>query len=322
MNRENDSFKKYYLIGGENTKIIKITFLLVLIPALIILLFNTNKEKEMKFISNMNIRVKQEKTEEITEVPFEEYIIGVLAGEMPASFQIEALKAQAVAARSYAMKKMSYNKDKDYDVVDTVMNQVYLDDNYLQTVWKDEYQTKIAKIKKAVLETNGEYLEYDGKIVEAFFFSTSVGKTENSEEIFTKKVPYLRSVDSSFEEGVSPVFYDYFTFDKKEFYQKLGLPYNKNLIQKVLKTTSTGRIMEIMLNNKNFSASEVVGKLNLRSAYFMIKQEGEQIKITTKGYGHGVGMSQYGAEALARQGYKYDEILKHYYLGVKIKKLV
>ncbi len=297
------------------------TLIALLLPFLIVTLFIREQKLKFKYVSNMNVRVKREETGEINLVPLEDYIIGVLAGEMPVTFNLEALKAQTVAARSYVMKKMAYNQDKDYDVVDTVMNQVYLDDEYLQTVWKDDYHSKIKKLQEAVASTCGEYLEYKGKVVEAFFFSTSVGKTENSEDVFINKVPYLRSVDSSWEEGVSPVFYDYFNYSLKDFYSKLGLPYREKIKQKILKTTSTGRIKEIMINDKTFLASEVVSQLNLRSAYFTIVQDVETVKITTKGYGHGVGMSQYGAEAMARLGYSYDQILKHYYLGVEIKKI-
>lgn len=312
------------IYGGDTVNIKKgviITLIVVFIPFIIITIFIHDQKTKFKYVSNMNVRVKREETGHIDLVPFEDYIVGVLAGEMPTYFNLEALKAQTVAARSYVMKKMDYNRNKDYDVVDTVMNQVYLDDNHLQMVWEDEYDQKIKKLKQAVASTCGEYLEYEGKVVEAFFFSTSVGKTENSEDVFTNKVPYLRSVDSYWEEDVSPVFYDYFNYTISDFFNRLGLSYHETIKTKILKTTSTGRIKEIMINDKKFLASEVVTKLNLRSAYFTIEQNKDNVKITTKGYGHGVGMSQYGAEAMARLGYTYDQILKHYYIGVEIKKI-
>lgn len=302
-------------------KILLFTLLIIVIPYLIVSFFIKDEEIKFKYVSNMHVRVKSEKTNEITIVPFEQYIVGVLAGEMPVSFDIEALKAQAVAARSYVMRKMSTNKDKDYDVVDTVMNQVYLDDNYLKKVWKDDYTSKINKIKKAVLETKGEYLEYDGKVVEAFFFSTSTGKTENSEEVFVSKVPYLRSVDSHWDAEVSPVFNDSFQFSLSDFYTKLNLPYNNNITTKIISKTTGGRIKQIEINDKIFTGNDVMSKLSLRSNCFTIEQIKNNVMIKTKGYGHGVGMSQYGAEAMAKRGYKYDEILKHYYLGVKIQKI-
>ena len=149
-------------------KILLLTCIIIFIPYIIVNLFIKDEEIKFKYTSNMMVRVKQD--DEIVKVPFEDYIVGVLAGEMPVSFELEALKAQAVAARSYVMKKIEYNKDKEYDVVDTVMNQVYLDDEHLQEVWKDDYTNNINKIKKAVMETFNEYLEYDGEIVDAMFF--------------------------------------------------------------------------------------------------------------------------------------------------------
>lgn len=301
-------------------KIIFITLLIIIIPYLIINLFIKDDEIKFEFSDNLEVRVKREETGQIDIVKLEEYITGVLAGEMPITFEMEALKAQAVAARSYVMKKLEQNYKEDYDVVDTVNNQVYLDNDYLKKAWKENYITNINKIKQAVLETEGEYLEYDGKVVEAFFFSTSVGATENSEEVFSKELPYLRSVSSLWDKDTSPVYIDKFKFELKEFYEKLNLKYSDTIKTKILKKTSTGRIKEIEINGKIFSASEVFDKLKLRSTYFTIEQKEGEVIVTTKGYGHGVGMSQYGAEGMARNGYTYDEILKHYYQGTEIKK--
>ena len=300
-------------------KILLLTCLIIFIPYIIVSLFIKEENIKFKYSSNMVVRVKKTDSEEVIKIPFEDYIVGVLAGEMPISFEIEALKAQAVAARSYVMKKMEYNKDKVYDVVDTVLNQVYLDDEHLRTVWKDDYNNNINKIKKAVLETHNEYLEYDGKVVDAMFFSTSVGFTENSEEVFPNEVPYLRSVESKWDE-ISPVYEVNYNFDLKDFYQKLDLDYNDKVNLEVIDKTSTGRIKKIKINNKLFDGSEVVNKLELRSNHFTINQNNDKVHIVTKGYGHGVGMSQYGAQGMALEGYKYDEILKHYYQDVKIKK--
>ena len=301
-------------------KILLLTCLIIFIPYLVVNLFIRDDEIKFKYTSKMVVRVKQEDTNEIIRVPFEEYIVGVLAGEMPISFDIEALKAQAVAARSYVMKKMEYNKDKDYDVVDTVMNQVYLDDEYLKSVWKEDYTTNINKIKTAVLQTHNEYLEYDGEVIDAMFFSTSVGYTENSEEVFTSKLPYLRSVSSTWDE-ISPVYEVNYTFSLEDFYNKLDIPYQSTIKLEIIQTTSTGRIKEIKINDVLFTGSTVVSKLNLKSNHFTIKQNENSVNITTKGYGHGVGMSQYGAQAMALNGYKYSDILKYYYQGTTIKKI-
>ena len=302
-------------------KFLLITLLIVVIPYLVVSLFVAEDEIQFYFGDHTMVRVMNESTGVITSVPFEEYIVGVLAGEMPVSFELEALKAQAVAARSYVMKKIIYNREKEYDVVDTVNNQVYLSDDYLRTVWKDEYISKINKVKKAVVETKGEYLDYQGQVVEAFFFSTSVGMTENSEDVFVEKVPYLRSVKSEWDRDVSPVFQDQFTFNLSDFYMKLGLPYEQNIDVEVVEQTSTGRIKQVKINEVLFTGSDVFSKLGLRSTFFTIEQNGDDVTVYTKGYGHGVGMSQYGALGMALEGYTYDEILKYYYQGVTIKKI-
>ena len=301
-------------------KVLILTFVIIAIPFFVVNFFIKDDEIKFKYASNMYIRVKDTQNNIITKVPFEDYIVGVLAGEMPISFELEALKAQAVAARSYAMKQMAYNKDKDYDVVNTVMNQVYLTEDYLKSVWKDEYVDKINKIKTAVLETYNEYLDYNGNVAEAMFFSTSVGYTENSEEVFTNEVPYLRSVSSTWDE-ISPVYEVKYSFSLSDFYKKLNLNYKDKITLEILSKTSTGRIKQIKINGVIFQGNSVMNLLNLKSNHFSITQNNDIVNIVTKGYGHGVGMSQYGAQAMALNGYNYKEILSHYYQGTTIKKI-
>ena len=152
--------------------------LLIFIPFFIATLYNKNyREIKLEYISNINIRVLRNKTGEIEVMPIDVYLVGVLAGEMPIYFDMEALKAQAVASRSYALKRIGYNKDKDYDVEDSIMNQVYLDNEYLKEAWKDKYIKNINKIRKAVNSTLDEYLYYEDTLVDAMFFSTSNGYT-------------------------------------------------------------------------------------------------------------------------------------------------
>lgn len=302
-------------------KIILISVLMILIPFLVVILFPKEEEIHFEFVSNQMVRVKRVSSGLIEKVPLEEYVSGVLAGEMPVSFELEALKAQALAARSYVMNKIEQNQNNEYDVVDTVSNQVYLSENELKEKWKDTYSQKMNKIKTAVIETKGEYLTYQNEVIEAFFFSTSTGKTENVEEVFVSALPYLRSVDSSWDAEVSPVFEESNEFSLADFYSKLNLPYQEQLEVNVIKTTSTGRIKELTLNGNLLKASDVSSKLKLRSTYFTIEQIGSNVKITTKGFGHGVGMSQYGAQAMAQKGYTYDQIVKHYYQGVEISKI-
>lgn len=295
---------------------------MIFIPYLIVTFFM--REKIIQFEYNkedQKIKVKREKTGEIIELYFEDYIVGVLAGEMPANFEEEALKAQALAARSYALKKIMNKDSSEYDVVDTVSNQVYLDENELKEKWQGNYVENLNKIKKVVLETKGEYIAYDNEVIEAFFFSTSSGQTENSEEVFSSSRPYLKSVDSTWDEDVSPVFQVESDLSLNDFYSKLGLPYNEKVTIEITNKTSTGRVKTLKINNIEFKASDIREKLNLKSTFFTITQVGSNVHIKTKGYGHGVGMSQYGAQGMAKAGYTYQEIIKHYYQGVEIKKI-
>lgn len=298
-------------------RFILLTLLIILIPFLITKIFTKKENIEFKYISNKIIKVKDEKTNKIIEVPFEEYIKGVVSAEMPTSFEEEALKAQAVASRSYALYHMNGN---EYDVTNTTSNQVYLTDEELKEKWEGDYTTKINKIKNIVNKTSGEYLTYNGEIVNAMFFAASVGQTENSEEVFVSKVPYLRSVSSKWDEK-APVYSETLTMDLKDFYSKLNLPYNDILNIEILENTSTGRIKTLKINNIELKGREVSQKLNLKSNYFQIIQKNTKLTITTKGYGHGVGLSQYGANGMAKEGKTYKEILAHYYQGTEIKKI-
>lgn len=301
-------------------KILLFSFFILIIPYIVVTIFIRDDEIKFNFSKNTMVRVYREDLYVIDNIPLEEYVAGVLAGEMPVDFEIEALKAQAVAARSYVMKQIERNIKKEYDVVDTVTNQVYLDKEYLMTVWKSSYTDNMNKIKTAVLSTKGEYLSYDGKVAEALFFSTSPGVTENSEDIFTSKVAYLRSVESKWDE-ISPVYETSKTYTLNEFYNLLGLTYNNNLQIEILEKTQTGRIKKIKINNKEFTSNTICSKLSLRSTYFKITQSGNIVIINNKGYGHGVGMSQYGAQGMAKYGYDYKSILEYYYTNIEIKKI-
>lgn len=307
-------------------KMLFLTIIFIAVPSFFIL---TNYEEETVLkqfieekINNNNetlIKVKQTNKNKIIEIDIEDYVRGVLAGEMPISFELEALKAQAVAARTYGLRRISSNNK--YDVEDTVMNQVYKDDETLKQTWGNNYDTYMDKIKKAVEETKGEYVDYNGTYADTLFFSTSVGNTENSEEIFGTKISYLQSVSSEWDEEVSPVYEEKNVFTRENFCKKLNLNDCSKIYVNVLEETSTGRIKKIEINNKIFTGTEVAYYLRVRSNYFYIYIENNNVVVKTKGYGHGVGMSQYGAEGMANNGYTYKEILEHYYQGTTIKNL-
>lgn len=303
-------------------KIIIFTFFIIIIPYFILNLYSKNiKEIELKTDENIKVRVKRLQKDKIDEIELNEYVLGVLAGEMPISFELEALKAQAVASRSYVLKRLDYNKDKEYDVVDSITNQVYLDNEHLKKAWGDNYIKNINKLKTAVNETFNEYLECDGQIADALFFSTSNGYTENSELVFNFAVSYLKSVSSPWDKEVTTAFKTTKEMSLQEFYERLNLPYQEKIKIENIDRSATNRILKIKINNQEFTGREIYNKLKIRSTDFTIEQENTNVIITTIGYGHGVGMSQYGALGMAKKGYNYKEILTHYYQNTQIKKI-
>ena len=301
-------------------KTILITILIIVIPFLIVSVFIKEKEIDFNLVSRNTIRVKRDKTNKIDVLPLEEYIVGVVAGEMPVSFHIEALKAQAVAARNYAYKKMQSNSNQDYDVVDTTANQVYLDLDQLKDSWKNKYVENINKVRQAVSDTMDEYLVYNDEIISLFYFSTSNGKTEDALTVFNVDVPYLKSVDSPWDEKESSGFNSQKVFTIDEFCTLLSISCSTQPEIKDIIRDDSNRITDITINNKTFKGTEIYKLLKIRSTDFEIEQKENKIYFNTKGYGHGVGMSQYGANGMAKEGYTYDKILYHYYQGTSLKK--
>lgn len=302
-------------------RIIIMTVVIVSIPFLVVSNWkeesNELKEISLEYLSSKLVRIKRSNGE-IESVPLEEYVVGVVSGEMPASFEMEALKAQSVASRTYVLKKMISNIDNDYDIVDTVSNQIYLDDEELKNKWGDNYTKYITKVREAVNSTKGEYLEYDGDIIDAFYFSTSNGYTEDSGVIFEKSLPYLKGVESEWDKEVASAFYSSTSISLQEFYEKLGLEYNKELKVEILEKSDSNRVVRLNINGIEFKAKDVYSKLGLRSYDFEFVQVGNNVEINTKGYGHGVGLSQYGAQGMAKKGYNYKDILNHYYVGTML----
>ena len=303
-------------------KLILFILLILFLPFIIVYCSPSEDTIELKlnYGSDRVIRVKRVNGGSIDSIGLEEYIVGVLAGEMPIYFELEALKAQAVAARSYALKRMEYNKDNEYDVVDSIMNQVYLDRDYLKEAWGSSYTSNINKLIRAVNETSGEYLDYDGGIADALFFSTSNGYTENSDVVFSFDVPYLKSVDSKWDESVSSVFHSSITISVSDFLQKMKISNSDKVVFSDIVKSDTGRVISININGVDFKGMDVYNNLGLKSLDFSLEQVGSNVVINTSGYGHGVGMSQYGALGMAKNGYNYRDILFHYYTGVTIKK--
>lgn len=303
-------------------KVLILTIIVILIPLLII---GTDKkisiENKIKYGSynNIVVKVKRSSTGNIVKIPIEEYVIGVVAGEMPANFEMEALKSQAVASRTYVMKRIK--KDNSYDVTDSTTNQVYIDYDQMKKKWDNNYDTYLNKIKKAVKETNGEAVLYDNKLIDALFFSTSNGYTESSLDVFSSDLPYLVSVESKWDKKESPAFSSTNEFTKKEFLYNLGLNIDSDIkIDNIVRTNSK-RVKEITINNKKYTGREIRKIFGLKSTSFDIKLDNEKVIFNVNGFGHGVGLSQYGANGMAKEGYNYKQILTYYYKNCVIKKI-
>ena len=303
-------------------KLLLITCVVIAVPTLIISIsLKSNKEINYNLITKSTIRVKRDLKNKIEVLPFEEYLVGVVAGEMPVAFHEEALKALSVAARNYAYKKIIANKYKEYDVIDTTANQVYLDIETLKKSWGNKYIKNINKVRKSVHSTINEYILYNEQIIDVFYFSTSNGYTENVLNVFKVEAPYLVSVESPWDKTESSAFLSTKLFNYNDFCKKLGIEVKKILDIKNIKRSSSNRIISLEINGKLIDSLNMYKKLGLRSTDFEIKQEKDKVKITTKGFGHGVGMSQYGANGMAKEGYTYKEILAHYYKGTVVKEI-
>ena len=244
-----------------------------------------------------------------------DYLIGVVSSEMPASFNLEALKAQSVLARTYALK----TKQTEKKLTDTVSTQSYIDIDQMKNKWGNSFNTYYNKIKNAVENTNGEYLSYNGNYIEALYHSTNNGKTESSLDVFGNYYPYLISVSSEYDKNASS-YLRTINMPLDAISNKLGLSLNNDSVISILSYTDGGNIKEININGNNFSGKKVRELLGLRSADFDISISDNNANITTRGYGHGVGMSQYGANDMANAGYGYKDILSHYYPGTTLTK--
>lgn len=267
----------------------------------------------------ITIRLLDKSSNTIESIHLEDYIIGVVASEMPATFEIEALKAQAVAARSYALYKKESRKDLDYDLVIGVSDQAYSNNEKLLMRWGLAFFTNYLKIRDAVLATKGEILTYEGKVINAFYFSMSNGYTEDSSLVFSEQLPYLERVESRWDNSSLENFEVNKTISKKEFCSLLEVTCEEIDIQEI-KRSDSNRVLTIKINGKEMKGTEVRTALNLRSTDFDITVNENDVIITTRGFGHGVGMSQYGANGMAKEGKNYQEILTHYYKNTEITK--
>lgn len=260
---------------------------------------------------------------QIEQVPLEDYLVGVVASEMPADFNAEALKAQALTARTYIIKQLMSKQNhlglpKGAQVGDSTMDQVYSGDDQLRKEWGADYSWKRKKVLDAVRATSGQILTYNGEPIQATFFSTSNGYTENSEDYWPSKLPYLRSVTSPWDKN-SPKFNSQQIFTVRDFEGKLGVRLgNGSTVGEITARTVGKRVGKVTFGTKTLTGKDIREKLGLKSSDFSWVRKGDNIVINTRGYGHGVGMSQYGANGMAAEGKTYKDIVAHYYTDVAI----
>lgn len=275
---------------------------------------NDDKKDEKDLTRQVLISNNKDKSEAYY-IDLEEYVLGVVAGEMPASFSMEALKAQAIASRSYALNKME--SIEGYVLSTTINDQVYLTEDNLKSRWGSDYDYYYNRVKKAVDETKGQVLTFDGKVISAYYFAISNGYTEDAKTVFNEQKEYLVSVKSDWDKNYES-YESTRTMAKATFCEKLNIDCTNGINLTKERRSDTGYVREITINNKKFTGIQVFNKLALKSTDFTITIDDEEINIKTLGFGHGVGMSQYGAQGMAREGYKAEDILKHYYKNTKI----
>ncbi len=249
------------------------------------------------------------------ELDFTEYLTGVLISELPGSFHPEAKKAQAVVARTYALKRVAaLDKHPGAVCTDSTCCQGFTDPDQFGA----ESET-VRQAREAVEATDGLILTFGGSLIDATYFSCSGGMTEDAVAVWGSDVPYLQSVESPGEE-IASVYTDTVVFTKAQLENALGIQLKgsaKSWFGPVVYTEGGG-VASMMIGGKRFEGTELRRLLQLRSTVFTLSVFGDTVTISTKGYGHRVGMSQYGAQAMALAGDSYEKILSHYYLGATV----
>lgn len=320
--------------------------LIFLLPFLLTIKFNDeiNKEKTNNKLNGDNavkhpiydyglyktINVQKEDGS-ICEMNLDEYLLGVVSAEMPADYEIEALKAQAVVARTYTLYTIIHSNKHGDGIICTSSSccQAWLSKEERLSKWDEaDRDTNWNKIKEAVYSTSGEVIEYNGEVIDAFFHANSGGKTEIPANVWGgTNYPYLQSVETSGEEGYTQYSSENIVSKKelesivKEKYKDFAIDWNEKNSIEIKEYTDGGRIKTIKIGNKNLSGVEVRSMFKLKSANFVCELIGDTVKFSVKGYGHGVGLSQTGADSMAKEGANYKDIINHFYANVQIVSL-
>ncbi len=250
---------------------------------------------------------------QVIQIGLEDYVTNVVCSEMPALFEVEALKAQSVAARTYALKRIGNGGTLSA----TVSDQVYKTEAQLRAMWQGSYDVYFNKVKSAVEKTRGQTIKYNGAYIDALYFSTSNGKTEDAVNVWGNSIPYLKSVTCNFDIGTKFYKKDK-VISKADVSKKLGVAVNSASDFNIITRTEGNRVKDVNVSGKTFTGVKIRSLLGLNSADFEVLDSGSNLIFSTRGYGHGVGMSQYGANEMAKQGYSYIDILKYFYTGVTI----
>lgn len=294
---------------------ILLSIVVVLLPITIIMLKKQvtplnqdNKESLNKPIIYIDLLINNEKK----QIPLEEYLVNVVGAEVPALFDMEALKSQAVASRTFAL----YQENTRGYV--TTNDQAYNSLEELKQKWQDNYYSYLKRITDAVNMTKNQVITYNKKLIKSYFYAMSNGYTTTSLSVFNETLPYLNTIMPTSDNETNTKFKVTKKVSKDEFCKTLNIACAVLTINNII-TDYSNRIETISINKKTYTGIEIRKKFNLRSTDFTITEENNDIIFTTKGYGHGVGMSQYGANAMAKEGSNYKDILEYYYQGVTIE---
>lgn len=277
---------------------------------------NHNTYVEIIDASNSNKLIDLENSYGLVKkLKLEEYIFGVVSAEMPAIFNEESLKAQAVIARTYAVKRISRNLPiKNFN-----STQIYRDKNYLKEIWGNKYNEYRLKILKAIHNTEDEVIKFDGDYIDAYYHLASNGQTEESSNVLKLAYPYLVSVPSNLEIDKNTV--SRRIIPNSYLSKLLNIKITKNTTVDIIMKTIGHRVKYIKFDDKVFDGLILSNRLGLNSNDFTVSIEEDYTTFTTYGHGHGLGLSKYGAEAMAKSGYTYKEIIKHYYPNTYIEKI-
>ena len=320
-------------------------FICFLLPAMLTNVKNKNKEiettseetseekeqeqeQQYDYTKYGTIKLLHKKTEEVEEVRLDDYLVNVVSAEMPASYEMEALKAQAVVARTYTIYKAQEKKHENADICDdSSCCQAWISKEDRLAKWEEsQRENNWKKVTDCVNQTKGKIITYGNQVICAFFHSNSGGITETAVNVWGGgNYPYLQVVETAGEEGYTQYASEVVLTREellnkiKEKYQDISINFDNDEDIKIIEHTESGRVKTIKFGNHEISGVEARTLLGLKSTNFEIIKENDKIKFSVKGYGHGVGMSQTGADAMAKQGSNYEDIIKHFYTGVEIK---